>query len=81
MTVDWSNMLVFSVPLSILSFVCKELSRYFIDMTVEYNPCHTIHKYISSYSTEEKFEDTKGVIRISKSNKDRQHNGHTKKDK
>ena len=30
---------------------------------------------------EEEFEDTKGVIRISKSKKDRQHNGQAKKDK
>jgi len=29
----------------------------------------------------EKFEDTKGVIRIRKSKKDRQHNGQKKKDK
>ena len=30
---------------------------------------------------DEEFEDTKGVIRISKSKKDRQHNGQKKKDK
>ena len=30
---------------------------------------------------EEEFEDTKGVIRISKSKKDRQHNDQKKKDK
>jgi len=29
----------------------------------------------------EEFEDTKGVIRICKSQKDRQHNGQMKKDK
>jgi hypothetical protein len=29
----------------------------------------------------EEFEDTKGVIRIGKSKKDEQHNGHKKKDK
>jgi hypothetical protein len=29
----------------------------------------------------EKFEDTKGVIRVRKSKKDRQHNGQKKKDK
>jgi len=30
---------------------------------------------------EEEIDDTKGVIRISKSNKDRHHNGKKKKDK
>jgi len=30
---------------------------------------------------QEEFEDTKGVIRIHKSKKDRQHNGQKKKDK
>ena len=30
---------------------------------------------------QEKFEDTKGVIRIRKSKKNRQHNGQKKKDK
>jgi hypothetical protein len=30
---------------------------------------------------QEEFEDTKGVIRISKSKKDRQHNGQKKKNK
>jgi len=30
---------------------------------------------------EEEFEDTKGIIRIRKSKKDRQHNGQKKKDK
>ena len=30
---------------------------------------------------DEEFEDTKGVIRISKSKKDRQHNGQKKKEK
>ena len=32
-------------------------------------------------SVKEEFEDTKGVIRIRKSKKDRQHNGQKKKDK
>jgi len=32
-------------------------------------------------NTTEEFEDTKGVIRICKSNKDRQHNDQKKKDK
>ena len=31
--------------------------------------------------SEEEFEDTKGVIRIRKSKKDRHHNGQNKKDK
>ena len=31
--------------------------------------------------SKEEFEDTKGVIRIRKSKKDRQHNGQNKKDK
>ena len=31
--------------------------------------------------SQEEFEDTKGVIRIRKSKKDRQHNGQEKKDK
>jgi hypothetical protein len=33
------------------------------------------------YFAEEEFEDTKGVIRICKSGKDRQHNGQKKNDK
>ena len=33
------------------------------------------------YQNLEEFEDTKGVIRIRKSKKDRQHNGQQKKDK
>jgi hypothetical protein len=35
---------------------------------------------VSNYIAQEKFEDTRGVIRIRKS-KDRQHNGPKKKDK
>jgi hypothetical protein len=34
-----------------------------------------------SHISEEGFEDTKGVIRIRNSKKDRQHNGHKNKDK
>ncbi len=33
------------------------------------------------YHFQEEFEDAKGVIRICKSKKDRQHNGQKKKDK
>jgi hypothetical protein len=33
------------------------------------------------YCVEEESEDTKGLIRICKSEKDRQHNGHAKKNK
>ncbi len=36
---------------------------------------------IDVYPMLEEFEDTKGVIRIRKSKKDRQHNGLKKKDK
>jgi hypothetical protein len=36
---------------------------------------------ISNSQTEEEFEDTKGVIIICKSKKNRQHNGQEKKDK
>ena len=35
----------------------------------------------SQWNYEEEFEDTKGIIRIRKSKKDRQHNGQKKKDK
>ena len=37
------------------------------------------HEYLTPL--EEEFEDTKGVIRIRKLQKDRQHNGQKKKDK
>ena len=33
------------------------------------------------FKTEEEFEDTKGVIKIRKSKKDRQHNGHKKRNR
>jgi len=33
------------------------------------------------FSMTDRFEDTKGVIRIRKSKKDRQHNGHKKQNK
>ena len=36
---------------------------------------------VTVYFCQEEFEDTKGVIRICKSKKDRQHNGQKKKDK
>ena len=36
---------------------------------------------LSIFALEEEFEDTKGVIRIRKSKKDRQHNGQKKKNK
>jgi len=35
----------------------------------------------TAFSLEEEFENTKGVIRICKSKKDRQHNDQEKKDK
>jgi hypothetical protein len=41
---------------------------------------HSKHSYTFIVQQEE-FEDTKGVIRIRKSKKDRQHNGQKKKDK
>jgi peptidyl-tRNA hydrolase len=51
----------------------------------EHSHGHLWHRYIVTakkimMATEE-FEDTKGVIRIPKSKKNRQHNGQKKKDK
>jgi len=42
--------------------------------------CNNLHKVLSKQHHEE-FEDTKGVIRIRKSKKARQHHGQAKKDK
>ena len=41
----------------------------------------TLYMYIESIQMYEEFEDTKRVIRIRNSKKDRQHNGQKKKDK
>jgi hypothetical protein len=40
-----------------------------------------LYMYIESMQMYEEFEDTKRVIRIRNSKKDRQHNGQKKKDK
>jgi hypothetical protein len=42
---------------------------------------HLIVSFLFCKPKWEEFEDTKGVIRIRKSKKDRQHNGQEKKDK
>jgi hypothetical protein len=42
---------------------------------------HLINKKLFFFILQEEFEDTKGVIKIRKSKKDRQHNGETKQDK
>ena len=53
-----------------------------ITMWWRINHCNSIYKPILRTTlTEEKFEDIKGVIRIRKSKKNRQHNGQKKKDK
>jgi hypothetical protein len=47
-----------------------------LDIEYVYDRQHEIH-----YNNKKEFEDTKGVIRIRKSKKDRQHNGQKKKNK
>jgi hypothetical protein len=47
-----------------------------LDIEYVYDRQHEIH-----YNNKKEFEDTKGVIRVRKSKKDRQRNGQKKKDK
>ena len=46
-----------------------------------YVPLLIIGFTTAKQTSKEEFEDTKGIIRICKSQKDRQHNGHMKKNK
>jgi len=46
-----------------------------------YNKCPLLLQIDILFLVYEEFEDTKGVIRIHKSKKDRQHNDQNKKDK
>ena len=56
---------------------CKAIDGIFPSITVRFLVKGNCTKMIKSY--EEEFEDTKGVIRIRKSKKNRQHNGQKKK--
>jgi len=51
------------------------------DLRCDNLACQDLMRFISSSPIEEEFEDTKGVIRIRRSTKDRQHNDQQKRDK
>jgi hypothetical protein len=55
----------------------NSLSYFIIHTNLQYAHIKSSHR---TTSTEEKFEDTKRVIRIRKSKKNRKHNGQKKKD-
>ena len=64
----------------LLSFCIRHLSDWVVWLVYDVI-CESIYQMIIHFLNTISFEDTKGVIRIRKSKKNRQHNGQMKKDK
>ena len=69
---------IYNEEIEVVSFVTEFVSNL---KKLSRNEIEVVSFISGSLGVYEEFEDTKGVIRIRKSKKDRQHNGQKQKDK